>query len=108
MSLHLYIPKEDPKVAMPSIERLVSDEFGITRDQLRGHGQSRRFSVPRQVAMWLARDLNRSSLPEIGYWFDRDHTTVLHALKQINRKRVQLEFSDRVDRLRLALAETVR
>lgn len=60
--------------------------FGVTRKDLLGPSRLRGVLVPRQVAMALARDVGGWSLPRIAAAFGRDHTTVLHACRQVDRR----------------------
>lgn len=55
----------------------------VTTDELRGPSKTKRLAHARQVAMWLCRQLTGLSLPRIGAVFDRDHTTVMHAVRKI-------------------------
>jgi chromosomal replication initiator protein len=67
------------------IETAVAAHFGLTRAQLRGMSRARAVARPRQVAMFLAREITGLSLPRIGQQFTRDHTTVLYAVRRIVR-----------------------
>jgi chromosomal replication initiator protein len=77
------------EAAQVSIERIqdeVSERFGLTKDELIGDRRSQNIVYPRQVAMYLSRELTDSSLPRIGRHFGgRDHTTVIHATSKIAR-----------------------
>jgi chromosomal replication initiator protein len=65
------------------IVKRVAVAFGVTEKDLLGPSRLRRVMVPRQVAMYLAREVGRLSLPRVGAAFGRDHTTVLHAVRKI-------------------------
>ena len=66
------------------IQKVVADYFQISIDDLRGKKRSSNISFPRQIAMYLCRKLTDESFPKIGEAFgNRDHTTVMHALKKI-------------------------
>ena len=68
------------------IQELVSERFGLSMDELCGDKRSQNIVYPRQVAMYLSRELTDSSLPKIGKEFGgRDHTTVIHATSKIAR-----------------------
>jgi chromosomal replication initiator protein len=77
------------EAAQVSIERIqdeVSERFGVSKDELIGDRRSQNIVYPRQVAMYLSRELTDSSLPRIGRHFGgRDHTTVIHATSKIAR-----------------------
>src|SRR5262249_49412195 len=71
---------ESPQLSSARIRELVCERFGATTDELTGDRRSQNIVYPRQVAMYLARELTDSSLPKIGKEFGgRDHTTVIHA-----------------------------
>ena len=61
----------------------VSNFYSIPVEKLKGSGRSRDMVQPRQIAMYLVREMTNYSLPEIGKVFSRDHTTVLHSINKI-------------------------
>lgn len=65
------------------IIREVSRYYCIPVEKLQGSGRSKDMVLPRQVAMYLVREMTDYSLPEIGKVFSRDHTTVLHSINKI-------------------------
>jgi len=77
---------ELPEVSVERIQETVIDRFGISMQELVGDRRSQAIVYPRQVAMYLCRELTDSSLPKIGKKFGgRDHTTVIHATSKIAR-----------------------
>jgi len=75
-----------PEVTIPRIQELISERFGVTLEELVSPRRSQSVAYPRQVAMYLSRELTDSSLPKIGKEFGgRDHTTVMHATKKVTR-----------------------
>ena len=73
-----------PHVTVATIQLVVGDFYGLTRDQLLSRCARRQVSAPRQIAMYLAKHLTRQSYPNLGRRFgDRDHTTVLHAVRKV-------------------------
>jgi chromosomal replication initiator protein len=77
---------EAPEVSIERIQDEVSERFGLSKDELIGDRRSQNIVYPRQVAMYLSRELTDSSLPRIGRHFGgRDHTTVIHATSKIAR-----------------------
>jgi chromosomal replication initiator protein len=75
-----------PRVTIERIQEIISDRFGLSLDELCGDRRSQNIVYPRQVAMYLSRELTDSSLPKIGKQFGgRDHTTVIHATSKIAR-----------------------
>jgi chromosomal replication initiator protein len=74
------------QISIERIQELVCERFGVTHDELTGDRRSQNIVYPRQVAMYLSRELTDSSLPKIGKEFGgRDHTTVIHATSKIAR-----------------------
>jgi len=77
---------EAAEVSIKRIQELVSERFSMTLEELCGDKRSQNIVYPRQVAMYLSRELTDSSLPKIGKEFGgRDHTTVIHATSKIAR-----------------------
>ena len=77
---------EAPEVSIERIQPTVSERFGLSMEELCGDRRSQNIVYPRQVAMYLSRELTDSSLPKIGREFGgRDHTTVIHATSKIQR-----------------------
>jgi len=71
-------------IGMPTIQKVVADYYGLQIKDMLGKRRTRSLARPRQVAMALAKELTEHSLPEIGDAFaGRDHTTVLHACRQV-------------------------
>jgi len=72
------------QITLESIQKTVADYFKIKVADMYSQRRTRAIARPRQVAMWLARELTPHSLPEIGDAFGgRDHTTVMHACRTI-------------------------
>jgi chromosomal replication initiator protein len=77
---------EGKQISIGRIQELVCERFGVTHAELTGERRSQNIVYPRQVAMYLSRELTDSSLPKIGKEFGgRDHTTVIHATSKIAR-----------------------
>ncbi len=75
---------EDKVISIEQIQRRVGDFFGIKLSELKAKSRTKTVAFPRQVAMYLARQLTHASLAEIGRAFGgKDHTTVLHAVDKI-------------------------
>ncbi|MGX7347849.1 chromosomal replication initiator protein DnaA [Aerococcus vaginalis] len=69
---------------IPRIQQVVADYFDITVEDLTGKTRKRSIVVPRQIAMYLAREITKDSLPTIGKEFGgKDHTTVMHAVERV-------------------------
>lgn len=71
-------------ITVSHIQKVVGDHFGLRVEDLKAKKRTRNVVLPRQIAMYLARELTDLSLPRIGEAFGgRDHTTVLHACERI-------------------------
>lgn len=71
---------------MSDIKRIVAEHFGVPIIEMQSERRSRAVARPRQVAMYLCRELTLRSLPAIGSSFgNRDHTTVIHAIKRVEQ-----------------------
>ena len=78
------IYKNTKVITIEKIQNVTSNFFTINLDEMLSQRRSRPLARPRQVAMYLAKKLTTRSLPEIGRKFaNRDHTTVIHAVKTI-------------------------
>ena len=74
-------------VGVEEILAAVASTYGVSRQELRAHDRRPAVVRPRQVAMYLARELTDASLPEIGRSFGgRSHTTILHAARRVERE----------------------
>jgi chromosomal replication initiator protein len=83
---------DERRVSIENIQRSVSREFGISVPQLKARDNSRAVAYPRQIAMFLAKEMTTASLPQIGREFGgKHHTTVLHSINKI----AQLRQDDR-------------
>ncbi|MCX7779371.1 MAG: chromosomal replication initiator protein DnaA [Negativicutes bacterium] len=82
-------PNSRPKqITTEIIQEVVAAYFKIKRDELLAKKRTRNVAYPRQIAMYLCRELTEASLPRIGELFGgRDHTTVIHAHEKISRER---------------------
>jgi chromosomal replication initiator protein len=76
-------PLSTDRLSVEQIQDLVAEAFGLTREELLSPARQARIAWPRQVAMYLAREHTRETLPAIGRRFGgRNHTTVMHACKR--------------------------
>ena len=79
--------EEDIRVGIDLIQKRVAEYFSIKMSDLKGRKRSKAVAYPRQIAMYLARELTDYSLPELGEFFGgRDHTTVLYACEKIQKE----------------------
>ena len=95
----------DRRVTIDEIQRKVAEHYNIRLSELLSPRRARNIARPRQVAMYLAKHLTERSLPEIGGKFGgRDHTTVLHAVRQVGaRMACDVTLAEDVDLLRRML-----
>lgn len=82
---NIFAPQE-VKVEMMDVLRQVASHYNMPPDVIRGSGRVREVVVPRQVAQYLIRELTDHSLPEIGQFFGRDHSTVMHAISKVTEQ----------------------
>ncbi|NRB34181.1 MAG: chromosomal replication initiator protein DnaA [Rhodobacteraceae bacterium] len=93
------------KITVEEIQRKVSDYYNIRLSDMIGPKRLRSFARPRQVAMYLCKQLTSRSLPEIGRRFGgRDHTTVMHGVRRIEGlKQTDGQIAEDIEMLRRAL-----
>lgn len=99
------IRHSDRKITVEEIQRKVSEHYNIRLSELIGPKRVRTFARPRQVAMYLSKQMTTRSLPEIGRRFGgRDHTTVMHGVRKIEELMQQdSQIADDLEMLRRAL-----
>jgi len=86
--LKYLIPGGERRVNMDAVLRAVADKFQLQPAQLKQKTNAQQIAYPRQVAMYLIKELTQSSLPEIGRMFGgKHHTTVLHSVQKIDKLR---------------------
>ena len=100
------LKSSERRVTIDEIQRKVAEHFNIRLSDLIGPKRLRAYARPRQVAMWLAKQLTNRSLPEIGRKFGgRDHTTVMHGVRRIDElSAADSQLSDELELLRRTLA----
>ena len=78
----------DRKISMDTILRAVADRFNLQPAQIKAKSNARQIAYPRQITMYLIKELTHASLPEIGRMFGgKHHTTVLHSVQKIDKLR---------------------
>jgi chromosomal replication initiator protein len=95
----------DRRVTVEEIQRKVSEHFNIRLSDMLGPKRARNIARPRQIAMYLAKELTSRSLPEIGRRFGgRDHTTILYGVRKVEDMRAtDSQLAEDVDLLRRLL-----
>src|SRR5712664_1450410 len=85
--LKQFIDTQVRKITIETIQRTVAEQFGMRVAELKQKNNSRQIVVPRQIAMYLAKQLTEASLPEIGRQFGgKHHTTVMHSIAKIDEQ----------------------
>ena len=86
--LKQFIDMQVRKITIEAIQRAVAEQFGMKVADLKQKNNSRNVVVPRQIAMYLAKQMTEASLPEIGRQFgNKHHTTVMHSIGKIDEQR---------------------
>jgi len=95
------IDTQEKKVSIEQIQRRVGEHFGMRGQDLKVRSNSKAIAYPRQVAMYMVKQLTSASLPEIGRQFGgKHHTTVLHSINKIeNLRRTDKELNKTINRL---------
>ncbi len=103
--LHDLLRANDRRVTIEEIQKRVAEHYNVRLSEMHSARRARAVARPRQVAMYLAKQLTSRSLPEIGRKFGgRDHTTVMHAVRKIDELRSgDNEFAEDVELLRRML-----
>ena len=81
-------PGQEKRITIESIVKAVAEKFSLQPAQLKVKTNEQKIAYPRQIAMYLVKELTSASLPEIGRWFSgKHHTTVLHSVQKIDKLR---------------------
>ena len=96
-----------PALSIPTIQQTVAREWGVTPEGLRSKTRTKTLTLPRQIAMFLTRELLGTQLMEIGHAFGgRDHSTVIHSIEKITEAtQSDPVFKTRVDKVRSTLEQ---
>ena len=101
------LKSNDKRITIDEIQKKVSSYYNIRIDDLISSRRIRTFARPRQIAMYLSKNLTSRSLPEIGRRFgNRDHTTVIHAVKKVEELRVKDNSFDEDVQLLIRMLES--
>jgi chromosomal replication initiator protein len=103
--LHDVLKAFDRRVSILEIQKRVCEHYNIKVSEMSSARRARNIARPRQVAMYLAKQLTSKSLPDIGRHFgDRDHTTVMHAVSRVTELMgADANFAEDVELLRRTL-----
>ncbi len=88
LCLRQFIDTQVRKITIEAIQRAVAEQFAMRVTELKAKDNSRKVVVPRQIAMYLAKQMTEASLPEIGRQFgNKHHTTVMHSIAKIEEQK---------------------
>ena len=99
------VASEDASLSLLTIQQAVAKEWGVTVEGLRSKTRTKMLTIPRQIAMYLTRELLSTQLVEIGNGFGgRDHSTVIHSLEKVQQAVSQdNDLKNRIQRIRTNL-----
>jgi chromosomal replication initiator protein len=81
-------PGSEKRITIELIVKTVAESFSLQSAQLKQKTNEQKIAYPRQISMYLVKELTSASLPEIGRWFSgKHHTTVLHSIQKIEKLR---------------------
>lgn len=100
-------PRNQPRVA--EIKRVIDAEFRLPKEALDSDSRRHAWAHPRQIAMYLCRDMTTYSFPQIGRLFgNRDHTTALYAYRKVKERAAKSEkFAEGLEVLRVKVRAEV-
>ena len=95
------LKSQEKHISIEQIQKLVADYYDLKVSELKSRNNSKAIAQPRQIGMYLCRQLTNASLPEIGREFGgKHHTTVLHSIKKVGEKMgVNREFNSLISKL---------
>jgi len=100
-----FIDSQARKITIDAIQKAVAEQFGLRAAEIKARTNSRAIVFPRQIAMFLAKQMTEASLPEIGRQFGgKHHTTVMHSVEKIEQ---QKQTDKDLNRLLNKLTETL-
>jgi chromosomal replication initiator protein len=100
-----FIDSQARKITIDAIQKAVAEQFGLRVIEIKAKSNSRAIVFPRQIAMYLAKQMTEASLPEIGRQFGgKHHTTVMHSIDKIEDQR---QADKDLNRLLNKLTETL-
>jgi chromosomal replication initiator protein len=99
----------DASLSLLTIQQAVAKEWGVTVEGLRSKTRTKTLTIPRQIAMYLTRELLATQLVEIGNGFGgRDHSTVIHSLEKVQQAVAQdINLKNRIQKIRTGLQNLI-
>jgi chromosomal replication initiator protein len=100
------LPTDEPALSIHDIVKTVAKHYGLRLNEIKSKNNSRQIAFPRQVAMYLCKQLTNLSFPEIGKHFnDKHHSTVMYSVEKIEKLRANDPDLDRaIDQIRRQLS----
>jgi len=95
-TLHEFLPAESPSATVDTIMKLVGNYYKLSVAEMKSKNNSPQVAFPRQVAMYLCKQMTKCSLPEIGKRFGKHHSTVIHGVQKVERKRKEEKDFDKL------------
>ena len=96
----IFFSSVSQKITISDIQRFVEKYYKVSHDELLGPQRPKNVSTARQVGMYLSRTLAQKSFPQIGEAFKKNHTSAVHACKNIeDRRQASKEFNDEIERI---------
>jgi len=84
---------DDKPVTIEMIQKFVADHYSLKISELKAKNNSKSVATPRQIAMYISKNLTAASLPEIGKEFGgKHHSTVIHSIRKIEEMRKDPDF----------------
>jgi chromosomal replication initiator protein len=101
------IVEKNKDVTIEMIQKYVADYFNIKTSDLKSEKRLKNLVIPRQIAIYLCRELTKASFPEIGDKFGgKDHSTIIHSVKKITRLlESDLELKNTIEAIKRGLLE---
>ncbi len=98
------VEKQEKVITIDTIFEAVKNHFMVSVEDIRGKGRKKEFIIPRQFSMYLAKEILNIPLSNIGYYFDRDHSTVIYSVNAINEALTSDKLmQNHLNKLRLAI-----
>ena len=95
--LHDLIEEDEKPITTDQVQKVVSDHFALKLSDMKAGKRTKEVALPRQIAMYLSKQLTSLSLSDIGKNFGgKDHATVIYACKQIEDKKTKDEVFNRL------------
>ena len=104
---NLYSEPATKEVSIEIIQEVVASYFKLKKDDLLSKRRTKDLATARQIAMYLCREMTDESLPQIGNMFERDHSTVIHAIDKIELdKNSNSKLKKTIDELKSKIEHT--